>query len=371
MKNKLLILTAAFAFPLVVGTGCKKDKDFCSPSLNLDKMEENLHQALDNQVMGHAYVISQGGTMKRSDAWGLARSANDGEMDMTIHQRMQVASCSKTITTVAVLSILNQFDIDPETSVSGYFPANWVQGAGISNISFNNLLDHSSGLNNRGTQGFNATLKDSLKLYISQGASQPETRIYANSHHSFFRIILPTMLNYVSPTGGEGSDQFYADAYKEIVNLWVFSKIGIATADCKPPATNPMLAYSSASDLNGSGGASDFSNVAGAMGWNLSAYELAKFWAYLWFTEDLIPTDMRTLMKNSEAGLWNSTNGSNGRYYCKLGSWNYGGGDNMSSCMMHFPDGTQVVIYTNSPRANGATLSNIARTAYDNAYGCF
>lgn len=371
MKRASTLLVVALAVSF--WTGCKKD-ELCNPALDLDKMEEKLHQFMDNKVMGYAYVIAQDGNVKRSDDFGNARATNDGLKEMTINERMQVASLSKTITTITALSVLDELNIDPNTSISAYLPSNWVQGAGISNISFANLLNHSAGMNNVGTQGGSATLKDSLKLYISQGASQPETPSYSNTHHALFRIMLPKMLGYTPAAGGpEGDDAFYANAYKQIVQDRVFTPLGISNADCSPPAINPALAYASGADLLGMGGTNDFSTVAGGIGWNLSAYEMAKVWAYLWFTEDLISTDMRTLMKNSEMGLFNSMDGDHGRYYCKLGGWTFNNttGDGFNSCIMHFPDGTQVVIFTNSPHLNSMSLRTIASQSFDQSYGCF
>ncbi|MCB0675136.1 MAG: beta-lactamase family protein [Saprospiraceae bacterium] len=372
MKNKSIVwlfLGAALFF----SPSCEKNPidTLCSPNvLNLDKFEEALLAELDGQVMGYAYIISQDGVSKRSGADGWARTGTDGQKAMSINEKMQVASVSKNITTAAALAVCELKGIDVNASIADYLPPHWSLGPGINNVSIYDLLWQGAGLNTLGTQNFSATRYDSLQAYIAAGAQQPKVRTYSNTHHGMFRVLLPRMWDVPRPADGSYDEDFCTSVYKQCVQKVLFEKIGIFNTDCKPPANNPLLGYSGPNDNAGSGGTSDFSDVAGGTGWNLTAEETAKYWAYLWHSNTLINQQSRDLMRNNTLGLWNSVNGDKGLYYCKLGGWNFGGNDWMRSAVMHFPDGVQVTLFVNSPNTNGKALNNLCRDAYDNGFGC-
>jgi len=374
---KAILMVGFLAASTIFSPSCQKIKDsFCNPAFDLDKFEENLIDELDGKVMGYAYVITDKGAVVAQGAGGLARAGNDGEKPMSVDERMQVASVSKSITTAATLSLLEDKGISVNAKVAPYLPLLWQKGPGFENVTFFELLNHSPGMNVIGTQSFNATRFDSLKFYVQQGATQPKTPVYSNTHHGMLRVILPKLYGMAGPSAGYDED-FCASAYKQIVQEILFDKINVANADCKPPVNSPLLAYSGPNDTSGNGGTADFSKVSGGTGWNLSCLELAKYWAYLWNTETFMSASMRNTMRDNELGLWNTIeSGEHGdKYYCKLGGWDFNNtapetqGNWMNSAVVQYPDGIQVTIFTNSPGPKG--LSTVARDAYDNAFGCF
>jgi len=110
----------------------KPQKLFFLSGFSVEQFEENLTTSLDAEnPMGYAYVITQNGQVKASGSAGLARSVADGNKVMSINEIMHVASVSKTITTAAVLKLLDEKGISVNASIAPYLPSHWVQGAGI------------------------------------------------------------------------------------------------------------------------------------------------------------------------------------------------------------------------------------------------
>ncbi|MEM7103954.1 MAG: serine hydrolase domain-containing protein [Bacteroidota bacterium] len=376
LKFNLAILF--FAFVVFSNTGCEEfspNDTLCTDfAMNLDKLEENLVDELDSRTMGYAYVISRDGNHQRSGSDGNGRNNTDGQKDFSVNNRMQVASISKTITTVATLSLLEEKGVDVNSSVEPYLPPHWTRGPGIENLTFYDLIWQSAALNVVGTQGFNATRYDSLQAYVLAGAQgNKNVRRYSNTNHGMLRVILPRLWDVPRPNDGLYDEDFTTSVYKQCIQDVIFDKIGVNNADCLPPGNNPNLAYTGPADVSGgSGGSSDFSNVAGGIGWNLSTMHIANFFAHSMFANTFISDDAIDLMMNDEAGFWNSRDGDKGRYICKLGGWNYGGtpSSNFNSCIMQYPGGYQVTIFVNSNLTNGKSLGNVARDAYDDAWGC-
>ena len=68
--------------------------------------EDVFSRALDHAVVGYAYIIQRGGQPVAVGAQGYARgplNPDDSGVPMTVDTRMQIASCSKPITAVALL----------------------------------------------------------------------------------------------------------------------------------------------------------------------------------------------------------------------------------------------------------------------------
>jgi hypothetical protein len=376
MKFQNKWLFALFLLPVTTlfFPACEDDaiNDICTPTFNLDKFEENVIAELDGQVMGYAYIIAKNGTVVAADSDGKARNGVDGDVDMTLDHKMQVASISKSITTAATLAVLEDKGVDIYSSVEKYLPPHWNPGPGVENLSFYDLLRQAGGLNQVGTQSFSATRYDSLQMYIEDGAQQPKNRTYSNTHHGLMRVILPRLWDVPRPNDGQYDEEFCASVYRQCVQAVIFDKIDV-TADLMPTDPSPLLAYSSPNDQNGGrGGSTDFTLVSGGTGWVLSTTETAKYWAYLWNTETFFKKELRDLMQAEEMGLWNTINsGEYGKYYCKLGGWHYGDDHWMRSAVIQYPDDVQLTIFINSPTSNGKGLTAIGRDAYDEAVGCF
>jgi CubicO group peptidase (beta-lactamase class C family) len=353
-------------------SSCKKDeKQICANVWNIDIFKDNMKQTFDANVMGYAYIITKKGQTVFSEKGGLGRNATDGQKDMSVNQRMQMASVSKTLTTVTTLAVLDFKNVSVNSSVAPYLPPHWIRGPGIQNLTFFDLLSQQSGLNQFGTQNFSATRYDSLQAYIVAGATGPKVKRYSNTNHGLMRVILPRLWDKARPVTGLYDEDFTTKVYQDCVKEFVFDPLGINGVTAIPPANNPNLAYASANDNgNGRGGTTDFSNVLGGTGWNMSTIQLAKFFSFLWYSEDIISSQDLQWMKDNTAGFWNTTNGKYGTYYCKLGSWGYGGGTAINTIVIQFPNDVAAILMVNSPHPSGSSLRTLVVNAYDSAEGC-
>lgn len=384
MKTKLFRPIGLFLVSvmlLTTVTNCEKEilgkkNTVCTPTFNLNKFEENVNTAFGNSVMGYAYVITHKGSAVRSAAVGKAQNGADGNINMSLNLEMQVASISKFITSLTAMVLCRDKGKSFHTKIGPYLPSDWTRGPGIDDVTIAQLITQTAGLNVVGTQGFNATRFDSLRAYVAAGATGPKTRRYTNTHCGLLRVILPRLWDKYRPnvgTGGYDAD-FCADVYKKCVQQLILDKVNI-TADCMPSNGNQILAYTGQNDNgSGNGSATDFTLVSGGMGWNLTCAEVAKIWAYAWYSDLFIDATDKTWAQNNRAGLWNTVMGGKyGDYYCKLGGWSFTSGSpskDMNSCVMLFPNDYQITIFTNSPVPGGNGLNGLASKAYEDAHVC-
>jgi hypothetical protein len=369
MRNTKMIFVLLTAFCALFSSGCQID-DICSPAFNSTTFLEEIGSELDGNVMGYSVVITKDGTVIDTHEEGKGIAGNDGDRDLSIHDRMHIASISKSITTIATLKVLRDKGIDVNTSVAAYMPPGWTLGTDFNEVTFYELLNQSAGLNMVGTQGGAATRFDSLMRYAGAGATQAKNRTYTNTHHGFMRVILPRLWDRYRPATGSYDAAFYASTFKKCIQENVFDLIGIANVDCTVSGTG-SFAYSGPNDVSGNGVGNDFSNTAGGLGFHLSTNEMSKLWAYTFFTNDILNETDKSLMKDNELGLWNSVNGDKGRYLCKLGGWSYDGNnpsDTYNSCLISFPNGIQVALIVNSPVPRA--LHFMTRDAFDASWNC-
>lgn len=366
-----------FALTVIIISSCEKDspQDICIPVFQAELFEDNLRNELDDRVMGYTYIVAQNGNVVKSGIGGKAQSVEDRDIDMSLHLEMQIASISKFVTTLAAIRVCDELGLPLTTPIGEFLPSSWRRGTGINNVTIAELCNHTAGLNDVGTQRFNATRLDSLRQYVAAGATGPKTRLYSNSHHALLRLILPMM--YYGINGNEPSfgEELVAVSYRILVGELIFTPLEMS-GNLQLKNQSQILAYSGPSDNSaGLGGTADFSLVSGGTGWHMTTFDIARLWAYAWFSNELINNDDREWVRTSRAGLWNTLfNQKHGTYFCKLGRWDYSGtstSKEVSSCVMLFPDGTQVTVFINSPIPAGDTsLVPFLARLYDDSFGC-
>lgn len=366
-----------FLLAVLVFASCEKDKeitDLKSPGLDLNSFEQNIRAGLDGRTIGYAYAIVHNGILVADDGVGLARTSVDGSKPMLSNDRMHVASISKNITTVAVLACLEDFPgLGLNSQVEPYFPARWHRGPLVNQLTFKDLLAHESGLIIKGKQQTTATRLDSLEFYIANGCGPDKSAVYSNSHHAFFRVILPNMYpEKYEQLPGESEEAFYARAFLDIVNEKVFEKAGIINAACSVTAIVPNLYYNFPyNNENGVGGDLDYTLLCGGFGFHLSAIDLAAFLAYTRASEIIIPESVRNFQDLFELGWWNSVNGDQGRYLVKLGEWvlSTDPDQGVKSVIIDYGSGWQAAVIVNSiNNTSPISLRTLMRDAYDEAY---
>lgn len=356
-------------------------------TVELDWMAAYIDTVMHDQVVGYAYVINKDGEVARSNAVGSARTADDGQLDMSIHTRSFIASVTKQITAIATIKILHQAGLSVDTPISDYLPDEWVQATGFwgdNGLTFKHLMAHTTGLG----QAFDLMKQnndvtalsswgndwDGLEYVVSNGATPGASYAYKNANYALLRVLIPEVWRqmggapYTEVTMGNHSIMYLAYVQQNI-----FEPIGIHNVGCwMQPALEEALAYSK--DFVEEGGIAhevSFNSCGGHAGFRLSAYELAKYLAYIRHSDEIISYVQLGLANQENLGWTPSDNDGN---YWKGGDWNSNytiatpntvGGGSLSlqstvdysksshACIMTFPYGYEASIVINSEYKTG------------------
>ena len=334
-----------------------------------DPLAAQLENLLGDEVMGYAYSVLRNGALVHEGEGGLARNEADGGIAMTVFTPMHVASISKFITTVATIKLLDEYQIPLDSSVEAFFPDDWEIGPGIDNLSFLELISQQAGLNHYGTNRFDANVYDSLKFIVAAGAEQGKFRFYNNNHHSLMRVILPVLDDMHTGAINTYTPVTTGLLYEDLVNRLLFEPYGI-TAGLNASPLGVARAYTSANDNNaGSGAFIDFTQVGAAYGWHISVADLTTLWQKVWHTEEIIDAEVREVMKENFAGLFDSFSRNGDFYYVKTGLWWYSFSteQQIQTVAIHFPDNVDVILFTNSAHQGYGHIANLVIQAYDNS----
>lgn len=373
MKSHFLLLCSSAILALT--SACKKTAtdDLCTPSLNIEVLDSQLRTNLNVGLKGYTYIMKDG-QVKITNSAGYARTPQDGLQHWDEFQKMHVASISKTISTVAALRLLKMKGLSVEEKIYKFLPSDWQLGNGVEYLTFSDLMSHRTGWMDVIYESDDLSADfDGLKKMVANGTTGTKWRKYSNVNHALLRVILPKLADYPNNSGVVYDAQTTARRYETIVKHLVFEPLGIEAALFDNDPNAGVLAYSSGSDLKGELETFDYRMTAGGDGWVFSAYDLAKFWAYLWHSNVLIDDSQRATMKDKELGLFDSDYTSNQqKYYCKRGDWLRIVNEEkhwLRSIAVEFPDGTAVVLFVNSPHSK--SLKDIIVDSYEKSIGCF
>jgi CubicO group peptidase (beta-lactamase class C family) len=376
------VLAACEMGSVLTGTEIQAQKQF-----SLDAFETNIRSFFITRSVGFSYVIVQNGVEVRSDGVGNGRTNADGQRAMSVNDRMHIASVSKTITTAAVLRLIEDTPgLSLDSSIEPYLPAHdpttgaWDRHVSIGFLTFRQLLSHSTGFDFTIIAGGPTSDNNddaSLQEVIANGSTLTKIPRYANQHHALFRVIVPNVLDWPR-TRGESDEDYHSRVFGEYVQQVVFDPAGI-TAGSPVPPVNPNLYYAwQDGGLPGVGGTVDFSTHYGAYGWYLSAMDLGAFLATLRHTEDIITAASRQIMDADELGYWNSREGENGTYRMKQGGWIYTSNPlrrGLQAIIANYSAGVQAAVIVNSRPDDtlfggdgGFDMASLMRDFFDDAF---
>jgi len=145
-------------------------------------------------LSGYAYTIFVDGQRVTSAEGynGLARKSIDSpQRDYTPITRQEIASCSKYITTLAMVQMLDRADLDLDTPIGPYLPAYMNAITSVRQITFQQLLSHYSGLVG-GVSDINITLAEMQQSVRTNNlALYDKTYQYNNMNFALCRLLLP------------------------------------------------------------------------------------------------------------------------------------------------------------------------------------
>ncbi|SHI96324.1 serine hydrolase domain-containing protein [Aquimarina spongiae] len=396
IKNTLSLLIYVLVF-----SACEKEdpQQFCDPTpkLDIDAFVEGLQERLnneDNPNVGYQFVINQDGNLYHAEAEGFAIHENDsdGPVVMSVDTRMNVASVSKFIGTVALLKAMEEHNVSLGFNVVNYLPETWKSQVDSAHsdvdsdayLTFRKLLQMNTAINFPGDNPFPGIMPTEAQMLAALSATPAMDRIgdYQNGNFTLIRVLIGQIVYELDETSDEYSTAC-TDKYFEYVKENIFDPLNINP----PSSANEVESYYDGIypwgyqwPFN-----PDFQNASdGALGWKhssnpyrnggsggllLSSMDLAKILAFFKHdqSETIISKKQRESILNSELGLTESIDGAYGKYLSKGG---LRGADDccsraLRSRIMIFPNGVEAVLLTNG---NNTTLGSTLRDSYDNAW---
>src|ERR1051325_5861104 len=112
--------------------------------LNTQKLKSDLHALLSGCVVGYSMQLRRYGQTVFNQQWNWSRTPGDGGVAWTSGIPMHVASVSKLITAMAMTKLLYSRNISPDALILPWLPKYWRKGPGVNQITFRQLLTHTS-----------------------------------------------------------------------------------------------------------------------------------------------------------------------------------------------------------------------------------
>ena len=341
--------------------------------LNVNGFIQALETALNSSTAGYSLRLRQNGSTIAAVDWNCAKEPQDGSESWTADIRMHVASCSKIVTAIAMTKLLNDKNMAYDTTIVDYLPGYWTKGPSVNQITFAELMTHTSGL------AFGDTSDRSdfefMKEQIAAGTTKIGQYSYQNMNFGLCRILISTIngnipVDWTPPLKfGTGSlkDQLWdwitLSAYQAYVNANVFDPAGVF---------GPTLTHESADALAynfpvaGNGwNSGDLTTMAGGAAWHMSVDELLNVMGTFRRSGTIMTAaDAQTLLDDHFGIDWPVTT-LLGTYYAKNGMWSDGSGHKEQSVAFYLPLEMELVLLVNSPVTS---MDSFLYTVVSNAY---
>jgi len=352
----------------LITPSCEKVNELCTGDdcFSYDTFAENIKERVGGEAVGYGFIIYHNGNTNNFYTEGLRITAADGQELFTLTNELHIASISKTISTMALMRLLENKGISVDAPMHTYLPSDWAKGSNVTSITFRNLVTHNSGFRSGGNGSANSYAN--LKTMVANGVSLADKAqySYANVNFGLLRILIPRINGY-SPSFAGSIEQGYANAYVSYVQTTVMAKAAIPTKDCKPEA-NPTLCYTYPDNGANGWNTGDLTLNSGAFGWYLSIADLGNILTKFMHTEEIVSNSARNKMFVGQLGCFQRS-GDRGTYYWHNGGWGNGAGQGLNTCYMLFPEhDTHVVLFMNST-PQPEFLPTLLKEAYDDAWG--
>jgi len=379
IKTILLAATAALLFAGVAG--CKKDTlKSNDKTFNIEKFKQNLKVQLGTSIVGYSVVISKDGQFADSIQYGnaTASSFSSASTPMTMNTYINIASVTKTLTAIAAIKMLNEKGILIDSKIEEYLPAYWNATTAVENITFKELLTHTSGLRET------TTSYDSLKAQCARGLDGSKSRSYANCNFALFRAILPYIDNLTAMKSNENAavgsnnttafETLLSQRYLTLMQQNVFTPAGLSNVTCNDASIAGLQTnmFSEGLAMNIISTSGNWTETCAGGGYYLTTLQMANVMAYLGHSTTLLSAAQKTVM-NAELYGWDpedSPTTSAGKAYGKDGALIWTGiapnSPGLQTYVCNYPKGIDVAISINSlSGSNFRNMSTLALTAYE------
>lgn len=196
-------------------------------------------------VAGYVIRLRQHGQTLAAARWsaavnGVAEGNPSSDLPWGEGVSMHIASCSKTITAMALTKLLNERGIPATSSIAAQLPPYWYAPASVDAITYADLMTHKSGLDpNDSTSGPETYL--AAREFVEAGPDLSFVGVnqqYRNINFILCRIVLATLLGYVPPMEDIGPvpfademwDLFTAAGYGTYVTTEILMPSGVKDA---------------------------------------------------------------------------------------------------------------------------------------------
>jgi hypothetical protein len=373
--------------PYVCGTGVcfattmindqPADIKACDPNgcISEAKLRSNICGALSGKVVGYSCEV--GGL--RPWWGGTARTATDPPaLAMSPDLVTNIASVSKTITAVAILQLLHKRGITIDATISPYLYSDWSKGPNIGQITFRELLTHTSGFGQLPNNecGYGLTYS-AVETIIAGGVSASDIGKpqYGNCNFALMRELMPNLLgiNLLGYANGSARASQSASIYINYINSHVFQPVSVPTRACKPPSgTHDILSYPYPAGTTPGTDWGDWTLSCGGGGWVISGDEIFRVINDLATGNTLLTSAEKKSMFSNCLG-WDCAVRSDcpDPYVCKNGDLTNGLGTSVWTYAGVLGCNVPVVVVVNSPlpspyQTNGDIIELVAN-AYKNA----
>jgi len=241
------------------------------------KLSANICGTLANHTVGYSCEV---GSLPTAYG-GLARTSTDApRLSMTPDLVTDIASVSKTMTATAILQLLTKDGLTIDTKISPYLYSDWKQGTNIDQLTFKELLTHSTGFGQLPNNACgNGITYSALEAIVAGGVSssnigKPD---YGNCNFALLREIMPALLHQPLTNVPDGSQraQQSSTLYINYMNAHVFGPVSVPTSSCTPPSGgNGILSYPYPAGIAAGTDWGDWSMQCGAGGWVLSGDQI-------------------------------------------------------------------------------------------------
>jgi hypothetical protein len=362
-----------FAVAMISNTPA--DITACDPQgcISEAKLSANICGTLANHVVGYSCLV---GGMRPGFGGQARTSTNAPNLAMTPDLVTDIASVSKTMTATGMLQMLAKAGLTIDTKISPYIYPDWTQGPNINQLTFKELLTHSSGFGQTSICGSNIDYAG-LKTVVANGvtASNIGAPSYGNCNFALLRELMPAVSGQplTSYPDGPVRAQQSSTLYINYMNANVFQPVGVPVSACKPPAgTNDILSYTNPAGTTSGTDWGDWSLQCGSGGWVLSANNIFSVINDLANGNTLLTSAEKKQMFTDCLG-WDCAvrNDCPNPYVCKNGDLNNGAGTAVWTYAGVFKCNVPVVVVVNSPLPSpyqtGDDIIGLVENAYNGA----
>lgn len=357
--------------------------------LNVYKMVDSISATLKNRVVGYQIAVCYNGQVVAAQAWGYAKRVPDCPVLMDDCSKFNIASQSKTITTAALLQLLDANNLTVDSAIAPYLPSGWAVSGYMSRLRFRHFISHRTafpGTNSAtpSTSNWNACktfVESTPQPAVCPNPNNPDQNAfdYRNCNLAIMRIIIPALWRKLPTAPAELknapaiTDALCQKYYEQYVQQYVLTPAGVS-ASLKQSSPGDVLFYDWTSTDAGDDYFTDWTLHGGGGGWVMNAAKLARTMYAIGYNDAVCTPANRAIMQSHptlgwRGGFTNTANTTQGLAFGHGGDLNSQGGE-MHGNYAILPNGITVSVMINSDDPDGGQgndLFNYIINAFEGA----